>query len=462
MYRLPVPAVSRVARPRGVSPVYRRTFRQAIDDLLPVSVVPAEWGRADKRWKDRQVVLCGLLMSWDDGGTAGDRFASARRCVAAMYPGRERPGASYNGFADALGRYTASWLPAVRGWLRRQVRERLGGPDGLGPHWLYKGRWVLIAADGSKIDVPDTAANEAAFGCGGKAKAGPQQYVTTLYHLASGLPWAWERGGARASERDHLRAMLGLLPEKALLVADAGFTGYDLLRSLIEAGKDFLIRVGANVSLLTKLGHAEERAGTVYLWPAGKRDAGDDPLVLRLVRVVKGRGKRRRVVYLLTNVTDERVLSDAAAGRIYKMRWGVEVMYRSLKQTLEARKMRSDSPARAGVELDWALMGLWVLGLMCVGQVIATRRPPRAWSPAAALRVVRTAIDRPGDKSPGGGVLGELRRAVLDDYERAGSKTARHRRDKKKDKPPGKPKARNARKAEVLLAKKVWKQRRAA
>lgn len=458
-------AVSRAARPRGVrgvTPLYRRTFREAIDDVLPVGVVPAEWGGAGRRWRDRQVVLCGLLMSWDDGGTAKDRLAAARRCVAAMYPGRPRPGASYNGFADALGRYTAAWLPALQGHLRRQMRGRLGGPDGRGRHWLYKGRWVLIAADGSKVDVPDTAANEAAFGCAGKAKAGPQQYVTTLYHLSSGLPWAWQRGGARASERDHLRGMLGLLPDNALLVADAGFTGYDLLLSLIRAGKDFLIRVGANVSLLRKLGHAEERAGTVYLWPAGKRGAGDEPLVLRLVRIVRGRGKRRRVVYLLTNVRDKRVLGDAAAGRVYKMRWGVEVMYRSLKQTLEARKMRSDSPARAGVELDWALMGLWVLGLMCVGQVLATRRPPREWSPAAALRVVRTAIDRPRDKSPSGGVRGELRRAVLDEYERAGPKTARHRRDKKKDKPPGRPKARNARKPEVLLAKRLWKESRAA
>lgn len=447
---------------RGVTPCYRRTFRQAIDDVLPVSVVPAGWGGAGKRWRDRQVVLCGLLAGWDDGGTAKDRFASARRAVAAMYPGRPRPGASYNGFADALGRYSRSWLPALQGHLRRQMRERLGGPDGTGRHWLYRGRWVLIGADGSRVDVPDTAANEAAFGTAGRGKCGPQQFVTALYHLTAGLPWAWQRGDARASERDHLRGMLGLLPEKALLVADAGFTGYDLLASLIAAGKDFLIRVGGNVKLLTKLGHAEERAGTVYLWPAGKRDAGDEPLVLRLVRIVKGRGRRRRVVYLLTNVRDRRVLTDAAAGRVYKMRWGVEVMYRSLKQALEARKMRSDSPGRAGVELDWALLGLWVLGLMCVGQVVHTRRPPREWSPAAALRVVRTAIDRPADKSPHGGVLGELRRAVLDEYERAGPKAARHRRDKKKDKPPGKPKVRNARKAEVLLAKRLWRESRAA
>lgn len=458
-----MPAATRVTRrPRGVTPLYSQTFRRAIDDVLPVSVVPAEWGRTGKRWKDRQVALCALFMGWGDGRTAKDRFAAARRGVAAMYPGRPRPGASYNGFMAALGRYTAASLAGVQEHLRAEMRRRLGGPDGRGRHWLYKGRWVLVAADGSKVDVPDTAANEAAFGTAGRGKCGPQQYVTTLYHLASGLPWGWARGGARASERGHLRGMLGLLPDKALLVADAGFTGYDLLADLIRAGKDFLIRVGANVKLLTKLGHAEERAGTVYLWPDGKRDAGDEPLVLRLVRVVKGRGKRRRVVYLLTNVRDKRILSDAAAGRVYRMRWGVEVMYRSLKQTLEARTMRSDSPARAGVELDWALLGLWVLGLMCVGQVLTTRRPPREWSPAAALRVVRTAIDRPGDKSPGGGVLGELRRAVLDDYDRAGPKRARHRRDKKKDKPPGKPKARNARTAEVLLAKELWQKKRAA
>ena len=57
------------------------------------------------------------------------------------------------------------------------------------------------------------------------------------------------------------------LPDDALLVADAGFIGYEFWKSLIEENVKFLVRVGGNVRLLTELGYAKECKGTVYLWP---------------------------------------------------------------------------------------------------------------------------------------------------------------------------------------------------
>jgi hypothetical protein len=446
---------------RAVPSLYAPSLRRAIDEVLPVDVVPAQWGRKERRWRDRQVVLVALLIGWDEGQTAAERFESAREAVAAMYPGRGRPGTSYNGFMNALGRYSDHSLAELQGHLRRETLKRLGGEQGR--HWLYKGKWVLIAADGSRFDAPDTKANEEGLGTAGRGKSGPQQFLTVLYHLTGGLPWAFARGGARASERHHLREMIPLLPEAALLVADAGFVGYDLLKALLGAGKDFLIRVGSNVRLLRKLGHAREHAGTVYLWPEGKREDEEPPLVLRLVRRVKGRGARRRCVYLLTSVTDRRVMSDGEAGRIYRLRWAVEVMYRAIKKTLGRRKVLSASPERAGLELDWAVMSMWVLGLLCAGEQLRTRAGPGAWGVARALRAVRRAVRRPDARCPGGaaGFRRLLRLAAMPDEERgrpAEEKKARHRRDKKKDRPPGKPKARKARKAEVEAAKRLWKQ----
>jgi Transposase DDE domain len=47
------------------------------------------------------------------------------------------------------------------------------------------------------------------------------------------------------------------LPKNALVVADAGFTGYELFRRLLRADQNFLVRVGSNVHLLRKLGYFE-------------------------------------------------------------------------------------------------------------------------------------------------------------------------------------------------------------
>ena len=74
--------------------------------------------------------------------------------------------------------------------LQRQLRHR---PRSLaGPFW-YRDGWVAFAADGTRVELPRTVANEKAFGCAGRDKTGPQLQLTSLYHLGTGLPWAWPR-----------------------------------------------------------------------------------------------------------------------------------------------------------------------------------------------------------------------------------------------------------------------------
>jgi hypothetical protein len=87
-----------------------------------------------------------------------------------------------------------------------------------------------------------------------KKATSPQLWLTLLWHVGSGLPWAWRTGPSGASERDHLVAMVPELPAQALIVADAGFVGYDFWQTLLTAGHHFVIRVGANVRLVHQLG----------------------------------------------------------------------------------------------------------------------------------------------------------------------------------------------------------------
>ena len=116
------------------------------------------------------------------------------------------------------------------------------------------------------------------------------------------------------------------LPDEALIVADAGFIGYEFWSSMIEAKRRFVTRVGGNVRLLRKLGWAtKERNDTVYLWPKGKRNA-HPPLSLRLIRIHDG----RPLLCLVTNLQEEE-LSAASALEIYRRRWDIEVFFRTLK-----------------------------------------------------------------------------------------------------------------------------------
>jgi hypothetical protein len=408
---------------------------------LPHRGLPLQTKDGRIRWSDRLLTMAALLMMWSGAPAAVDAFGDAREIVVSMYKTRRRPGRCLSGFLTRLRSSTARLLTVLVPALRKATQEVAGGL------WQWK-EWVVLAVDGSRVNCPRTASNERAFGCAGRKKTGPQQFLTTVFHVATGLIWDWRRGSGKASERGHLREMIPSLPAHTLLLADAGFTGYDLLKSLLSGGQDFLIRVGANVTLLRKLGYyVDQRKHIVCLWPENKR--GHAPLALRLVRVHDGRSQ----LCLLTSILDPKRLSDSDVARLYRRRWMVEVCFRSLKQTMGKRKMRSISAENATVELDWAVVGLWLLGLMGVDQVPSADR--RRLSVARALRVVRRWMRSATARPPAGGIGRALGKAVIDRYARTSSKKARDWPHKKREKPPGVPKIRTATKAEVLKAQKI-------
>ena len=207
-------------------------------------------------------------------------------------------------------------------------------------------------------------------------------WLTTMFHVGTGLPWDWRIGPSDSSERDHLRQMIAALPAGALVTADAGFVGYETWKAILDSGRHFLIRVGANVRLLRKLGYVEERKkGLVYLWPDREAKRNQPPLVLRMV-VARG---GRHPVYLVTSVLDETTLSDPQVVEIYALRWGIELFYRHFKQTFGCRKLRSHRADNAELEATWSLLGLWAM--MLHAQVVLKEKevPPKRISVAGVL-----------------------------------------------------------------------------
>ncbi|MFA6135417.1 MAG: IS4 family transposase [Phycisphaerae bacterium] len=428
---------------------YHRELLHAIGKFLPHGGLSLQSRDGRVRWTDRLLVVTAMLMAWQTATSLKDAFESCWQVVTGTYPTRRRAGYTYEGFIKALQKRSPRLLPIVASALRQAVQSVAWR------HWKIQG-WVVLGVDGSRIECPRTAAHEAAFGCAGKDKTTPQQFVTTVLHVGTGLIWDWRRGGGKEAERNHLRQMIATLPDKAILLADAGFTGYELLRELQAGGRSFIIRAGGNVRRLKKLGFSpRERDGIVYLWPLDHRKA--PPRVLRLVVVHDG----RKPVCLLTNILEESELSDSQVATLYRRRWGMEVFYRSLKRTMERHKMHSTSPDKALVELDWALAGLWMLGLLTVQRMIRRRGDPMQWSVAQSLRVVRRVMSGRGSRQAAQGLYA-LSQAVKDTYRRRGSKKARNWPHKKTESPPGPPKIRTAKRWEKRKAQRFKRPKAAA
>jgi hypothetical protein len=438
---------------------YRSQLRDAMSSFLPHRGLPLLCQDKRVRWTSRLLAMAAVMIAWSGAATLLDRFTQARAALVAMYPTRRRPGASTEGFFKALDLHGQYLLATLSDYWRGCV-QRVAGR-----HWKIDG-WLLFGVDGSKFDCPRTLANEQGFGVSGKDKSGPQQLLTCLFHVASGMLWSWTRDGVQGrGEPTQLRQMLHLLPPGAMLLADAGYTGYDLLKSLIDQGSSFLIRVGSNVTLIKNLGYAKfEGKQTVYLWPLDKQGRNKrsmpkqlgkvrPPLVLRLIELQDAAGKP---VFLLTNVTDRRRLTNHVAARMYRLRWGIEVMWRGFKQIMGHHKMLGKTPARAGAELDWAMAGLWMLQLLAASRMTVAHQSPVNHSPAKTLRILRGAMT--GRAQRGKSLHIQLSQASKDTRLRKTSKQARYRRQKRPQRPPGAPEARMATAIEKRLIQRIFAQ----
>jgi Transposase DDE domain len=435
---------------KRISP-HRPTLVKAIQKFFPSQFFShIKTSKRTTLWQPQRIVFFALLMMWDAEKSLSDRFAVARDVLRSLFP-KWRLGTDYQGWCDAQLQYIDAIQPALAKRLREQMRLFAG------KHWLREG-WCAFAADGSRVECPHSAANKAGLGCAGKKKTGPQLFLTTLWHMGTGLPWDYRIGPGTASERHHLRDMLVDLPAKSLLVADAGFTGYELLHAIDHAEHSFLVRVGSNVHLLKDLGYVEwQNASTVYLWPE-ECQKDKPPVVLRLL--VLHRGKQK--MHLITNVYSEEALTQDQAATLYEMRWGIEVFYRSCKQTMDKRRMLSRTPATCKAELHWVVLSMWLLGALSVSAIIARGAAPLSWSVALARKQVRAAMRaalRGSGRSKDLAVT--LGAAVKDTYQRKGSKKAHDWPHKKKEKPPGSPKIHSAEAAEIAKAQRLREQKAA-
>jgi Transposase DDE domain len=379
-------------------------------------------------------------MGWDEGQTMQARFEHAAQAGQELHA-HWKLGDTYGGFTAALKKRSSMLADALKQRFQQQMHRMAG------QRWLCRG-WALFAGDGTRIETPHTSANELGLGCAGREKSAPQVFLTSLWHLGLGLPWDFRTGPGTDSERRHLEEMVAALPQDALVVADAGFCGFELCRTMRRHHVHFLLRVGGNVTLLQELGYAvEQRGNTVYLWPENQRN--QSPLVLRLITLSRG----KQTVYLVTSVLDEEELSDEDAEHFYELRWSIEVGYRSYKQTLDRRRMLSRTPLTCVIEAQWTLLGLWLLGLLCMQR--QRTAAPRSWSPAKARDVVRRVLRRPACRCRATALDSELQRAVYDQYVRHRPKTARNYPRKKREKPPGPPKIKQATPHQVRVAQKI-------
>jgi hypothetical protein len=258
------------------TPTTKRVPRsaQTLPACLRQFLTPAVWKQAQRgapaprpntRWGFHHLILVLLAMTWSLGDSAPERFEMARGLVAICRPKRRRAGRTHQGFQKALCRLPMRPLVTLAAAVRRRLDALLGES-------LVVDGFVPLGCDGSRLECvrnDELRARLGKAGKAGKADSAPALWVTALVHLTTGVPWAWWLGKGHASEREHLRRLLTTLPALALLIADAGYDGYELAAAILGAGGSFLIRMSSKVHLLVDqpVDPRQFDQGEVRYWP---------------------------------------------------------------------------------------------------------------------------------------------------------------------------------------------------
>jgi hypothetical protein len=437
-------------------------LRRALDWIVSEGIFADLRLHGNVKWAPIALVRLAIFWVWSSQEALVEAAKEGIAIVAKLFGAAAVAVGSYQALTGALVRYTSQLLPLL--WARLQSLMRQCGQS----NWRV-GKWLPLAVDGSRIGVPRTQRNEEQFNKPRRSRGtkksrakkrsrhaqrkrrkqstkshynpqavGPQMWLTLVWHIGLRLPWNWKLGPSYSSERAHLKTLLDehRFPENTLFCADAGFVGYDFWRMILDHDYSFLIRVGGNTRLLKNLGEVRQRSDVVYCWPDKAKKKSQPPLVLRLLQFHDGHGD----VYLVTNILDDKELSARQAGLIYRRRWGIELQFRSLKQTYGRSKLRARTPEIAAVELNWSLLGLAMVQLLAVKEQTQAGEPTAKTSIAAVLRIIRSMMaDCMEPRAPSASLGNRLRNATTDSYQRRSKKRSRNYPRRKEEPSAGPP-----------------------
>jgi hypothetical protein len=239
--------------------------------------------------------------------------------------------------------------------------------------WRWLGHRVF-AVDGWVVTLPDTPENQQAYPQPKSQKKGlgfPQVRLVGLFSLACNILVEVKWGpchGKRTGETALLRDILEQLRPGDVLVADRYYCSYFLIVLLKQLGVEVVFHLHQRRQHTFGKGQSLGEEDEVVVWQKPSRcpewlaaetyAALPDTLQIRIVGVtVHQRGFRVQHYHIATTLLNEAVYSKAAVSSLYKDRWAVEGMIRSLKTYMNMEMLRCQTPGMVHKEIWTYLLG---------------------------------------------------------------------------------------------------------
>lgn len=231
-----------------------------------------------------------------------------------------------------------------------------------------RGSWYrglrLVAMDGATLDVPDTTENDEHFGRPGSSRgegkgAFPQIRLVGVAECGTHAMFAAAIGPYGTAERTLATQVLPALRPGMLLMADRGFTSFELWQTAAATGADLLWRATSVFSLPV----LQELPDGSYLSHLIRKDRR--PITVRVIEYTiddapTPEGKHYRLV---TTLLDHQHAPALELAELYAQRWEFETALDELKTHQRGAKvvLRSKSPDGVEQEVWGFLLVHWAI-----------------------------------------------------------------------------------------------------
>ena len=248
--------------------------------------------------------------------------------------------------------------------------------------WRLHGRAIKLV-DGSTVSMPDTPANEAAFGkpSNQRGRCGfPLARIVVVLCLATGAALELAIGpyhGKRSGEISLFRQLSSAFVAGDILLGDRVFCSYCDIVRLAARGVDVVFRLHAQRRADFRRGQRLGKDDHLVLWhkPTHRPEwltpeefaALPDQFWLREVRVrIAVPGFRVRWLVVVTTLTDAGRFSREDIGGLFRQRWQAELDLRCIKSVMQMDVLRCQTPEMVRKELWVHLLAYNLLrSVMC-------------------------------------------------------------------------------------------------
>jgi hypothetical protein len=259
----------------------------------------------------------------------------------------------------------------------------------------------LVGMDGTKLDIPDTPANEAAFGrpTGGRGDgAFPQVHKLSLVELGSRAELAFVVKPCHRNEAVIAWGLRRHVGPGMLLLADREFFSFPLWQAFLTQGCHLLWRGKTNF-VLEPTEVLSDGSYLTKIYPRPRdRDHDRRGIVVRVIKYTLDDPQRvghQETHILVTSLLDAEAFPAVDLMLCYHQRWEQELMFDEQKthhdpvRPGKAAQLRSGTPAGVVQELYALSLGHFVTQALRVAAARHQQIDPDRISFTGTLRVLR-------------------------------------------------------------------------